>query len=228
MRILMFGMAVCLTSAVTSAAVTYYWPLTDHDAVEYIAVAQAESDVENAIGERIIDLPEDGEVWHTSLLLHDEWERIDQDRRLVAWFETNSRLASLRAQTVWHIYTESDPIYHERFREAVPILPAVLVQRSDGEVIYKSSGVHLPDRAEKLASSIHGTIRRRCPSPWCGPQPQPEPPPQPHEEQPLPKPEPIPDLSADSKPQTSNLLLAIAVCLTSFAGGLWVQWRRTG
>ena len=179
------------------------------------------------IERRVLQLPEDGDIWHTSLFLHHGWQSIDQDRQLAAWFETEPKLASLKAQTKWHLYTDDDPIYLDRFRETVPVLPAVVVQRSSGEVIYKASGAHLPSRPGPLANDITATINRKCPGPWCRPVPQPVPkPPEPV----VPEPDQtvvIPDTTPPAESNDGQWLLAIAIAGIALTAGVAYQWNAS-
>ncbi len=177
-----------------------------------------------AIAEQIIELPEDGDVWHTSLFLHDDWESRGTDRRLVAWFATDSRLVSLKSQTRWHLYTPSDPIYRQRFEAAIPQFPAVVLQRGNGEVIFKATGENLSPGPEELASSINRQIRERCPGPYCRPfEPQPI--------TPTPPPEPIPDLGPEEPAilddaEPVQLWLLVLAGAASLGIGVASEWRK--
>ena len=190
--------------------------------------------LDNACVERqIIDLPQDGQAWHTSLFLHDDWESIDNERRMVAWFETEPRLSSLKAQTIWHLYTESDPIYQERFRESIPVLPAVVLQKDNGEVVYKASVHAIPDSSDKLARDIRATINRRCPGPWCRPSPEPGPVPRPKPDvkpQPQPANKPaVPDIAKPDRPPNGGLLILTLIAgACSAAFGAYVQFKKQG
>ncbi len=117
------------------------------------------------IQERVIDLPEDGNKWFTSLFLHDSWQGKPQESMVVNAFETDRRLISLKGQTVFNTYTESDPHYRETFAEAIPELPAITVQRPDGTIVYKASAGNIPRSGPAIADSIQRTSRRRC---WRG------------------------------------------------------------
>ncbi|MFH1302510.1 MAG: hypothetical protein ABIK07_15725 [Planctomycetota bacterium] len=117
------------------------------------------------VQERVIDLPEDGNKWFTSLFLHDQWQSRDQDSTLVNAFETDRRLVNLSNQTIFNKYTESDPHYRETFAAAIPDLPAIAVQRPDGTIVYKASGSNIPRSGPAIADSIQRTSRRRC---WRG------------------------------------------------------------
>lgn len=117
------------------------------------------------VQERVIDLPEDGNKWFTSLFLHDSWKQNPQESMVVNAFETDRQLIALRDQTVFNTYTESDPHYRETFSEAIPVLPAITVQRPDGTIVYKASAGNIPRSGPAIADSIQRTSRRRC---WRG------------------------------------------------------------
>lgn len=117
------------------------------------------------VQERVIDLPEDGNKWFTSLFLHDSWQQDTRETMIVNAFETDQRLVTLKDQTIFNRYTESDPHYQETFSEAIPDLPAIAVQRPDGTVVYKASGSNIPQSGPAIADSIQRTSRRRC---WRG------------------------------------------------------------
>jgi hypothetical protein len=173
------------------------------------------------VEERLLDLPEDGDVWHTSLFVHPNWQAVPAERRLVAAFETEPRLVSLKAQTKYHLYTTDDPIYRDRFASAVPVIPSLVLQRSDGEVIYKSSGDRVADDPHALGHAIKDTIRKQCPDGRCRPivpRPQPEP---------VPQPEPIPDLGPPV-PEEPNHLLPILIAAAGLATGVGAQWKKDG
>lgn len=117
------------------------------------------------VQERVINLPEDGDKWFTSLFLHDSWQQDARESQIVQAFETDQRLVGLKKQTIFNQYTESDPHYRETFSEAIPVLPAIAVQRPDGTVVYKASGPNVPRSGPAIADSIQRTSRRRC---WRG------------------------------------------------------------
>jgi len=144
--------------------------------------------VPETIEERVIVLPEDGQSYHLTLVVHQDWQQRQQERSLVGWFELDARLRALKAQVHFHFYTTADAWYQQRFIKGVPPqeLPAVMLQQADGKVIYKVSSSRLPATARTLADTIQD----------CFPRPRPVPLPQP---QPLPEPDinPIPDLGPE-------------------------------
>ena len=79
---------------------------------QLIRIAQVQAQLCEAVtGERIIELPDDGNAYHVSVLLHDDWRKRPRERALVAWFSVDAGLRSLRAQVHWHIYTENNRLY---------------------------------------------------------------------------------------------------------------------
>lgn len=179
------------------------------------------------IQERVIDLPEDGNKWFTSLFLHDSWQNSPQESMLVNAFGTDQRLVTLSNQTIFNTYTESDPHYRETFSEAIPDLPAIAVQRPDGTVVYKASGSNIPRSGPAIADSIQRTSRRRC---WRG-QCEPDNQVQPYQERgkrgrllPLDNLGPIPDLIdlGQKAATTKRLLDGSLPTLLLVVGGLFV------
>lgn len=134
---------------------------------------------------RIVELPEDGGVWHLSLFVHADWQSRKADREVVAAFEADPQLRSLKAQAKYHLYTEADPMYRQRFAQHVPVLPAVMLQRGNGEVVFKSSAGNLdpPALGGQVATQIY---QYRCDNGYCYPvQPKPTPSPTPVFDPPL-------------------------------------------
>lgn len=129
------------------------------------------------VNDRVIHLPEDGGSYHTTILTHTNWEGVSRDRELVAWFTSDPRLASLRAQTHFHHYTDSNPLYRTRLAAAVPQqeLPAVMIQSADGAVLCKFSGNTLPGDPMSLGDMLSDCFPRPAPPPAPGPQPLPPP-----------------------------------------------------
>jgi len=127
------------------------------------------------VNQRVVELPEDGGAYHTTLLVHDDWRSRAQDRELVAWFDADPRLASLKAQTHWHVYPESNPTHRERFAGHA-VLPAVFVQKANGTVVLAEHAHELKD-AKTLGDQVGFLFRRqsrffdRCPRPDPDPSP---------------------------------------------------------
>jgi hypothetical protein len=128
------------------------------------------------VEEEIVDLPEDGQVWHTTLVYPANWQSDARSRQVAAFFATNSRLQSLLVQTKPHTYTADNKLYAERYaRQMGGNLPQVWLQRGDGFVVYKAGGENLPASAGELADEIGRAIEQCCPQPTPGPGPQPGP-----------------------------------------------------
>jgi len=138
--------------------------------------------------ERIVELPEDGQEYHVSVIVHDDWRRRPEERRLVAWWSSDPYLASIKAQTHFHLYTLSDPIYQSRLAHAVDRLPAVLIQTAAGRVVVKLSGENIPPSAGPLVRLIVKLWKLHPLRPWLRPKPCPGPCPEP-------EPEPQPDVT---------------------------------
>lgn len=118
--------------------------------------------------ERVIDLPEDGNTWHTILILRDGWEGMAVERRAEAMFATEPLLASLKHQTHWHLITcgqkECRP-----FAALVDATPCLIIERANGQVVYRESGPELGKRPHALTHAIRKEIQRHCPDGKCMP-----------------------------------------------------------
>lgn len=140
--------------------------------------------------DRIIELPADSGIWHTLLFVHDGWQAHEDCRRLVAWFDTEPGLVSLKSQTKFWVYTESNPYYRQHFAGTLHALPAVRVQNAEGYLIYQASGRNIPRGPADLRRAITREVRAKCPGPYCFPDQRPAPDSVP--------PEPAPDVIPDS------------------------------
>ena len=147
------------------------------------------------VEERIVDLPNDGHLYHVVVLLHDNWRQRPRDRALMAWFQAEPRLASLKAQVHFHAFTESDS--YTRRHAAGYKLPAVLIMSDAGRVVWKGSeGGALPTSAVVMGDTVQGLFKK---GPhylfwWRRPKPSPSPAPSP-----TPEPKPMPDTNVDVK-----------------------------
>lgn len=105
-----------------------------------------------------IRLPEDGGVWHLSVFTREPPQTLG--RRVLLWFETDERLLALRGQTKWHHYTTADSHYQrhwsDRLRERE--LPAVILQRADGQIVYKQTNAHMPLSGHDQARAIRRRV----------------------------------------------------------------------
>lgn len=196
--------------------------------IQYVVQQPEARPPQEELEARIIDLPNDGDAWHTTLFVHPDWKQRPSDRRLVAAFESEPRLMSVKTQTMFHVYTTDGPDYRERFAQFVPVVPAVLVQRgADGKVIYKKSGPNVADDERKLAREVKDAIKDWCDRNRCYPiHPKPLPDTQP---QPLPV-EPIPDtmLQPPADKKDNSGLVALLGILTAGGAGVATQLRKGG
>jgi len=207
-------------AAALIAAVTIGWLCVAVDR-QADAIAQAQARVEalgDALaGSEVVDLPDDGRAYYTTLIVHDDWRQRAAERALVAAFETDPLLRSAKAQTHYNLYTASNPLYAQRFARSVPTLPALLIQDATGKVYVKLSGAELTGDIER----VRGPIRRLWQArpiyvlPWRRPCPCPEPKPEPSppapDETPIPDTAPIPDVAPSEAFPWWLLVLAVLV-----------------
>jgi hypothetical protein len=140
---------------------------------------------------RVLDLPEDGDQWCTTLFLDANYEKLPDPKFRAAqvnalkMFNTEPWCLELRQQTHWNVLKTDDP-------RAVPFFPIVtktpclLIQRACGEVIYKESGSELSKGPHGLRRAVHKAMKRHCPDGRCPvawPTPKPE---EPVKEEPIP------------------------------------------
>lgn len=197
-------LAAALPAALLLSAWTYYELQATQADVE--AVSQQ---VAAPVEKQIIELPEDGSWYWATVFLSKEWRTNSQERELVAWWASNQRLVSLKAQTRFKFFTDNDPMYKLRFSRSVTSLPCVMIQDGvTGRAVYKASGANLPKSANALADDIQE----------CFPRPNPCPRPTP-DVKPDPKPDPAPVIP-DVKPAPQDddvafwivLALVVVVC----------------
>jgi hypothetical protein len=123
---------------------------------------------------QVLKLPEDGNAYYTSLFLRPGDEQIEE------WFKTNPALASLRKQTHFNVYY-TNTVRYRRYQKMVPVAPAVVIQKPDGQKVYHEAGKDLPTTASGLAADIDGTFmecflrprRPRGPAPDVTPEDEP-------------------------------------------------------
>ncbi len=173
--------------------------------------------------EQVIDLPEDGGAWYTTLFLHADWRQRPQERQLAAWFASNPRLASLKAQTHWNVHTQKDRMYRARWAHVVSVWPCVLLQTSDGKVRYKASGDNIPSNADQLASDIT-TRLFPCPKPKPKPNPTPAP-----DTNPV-IPDTTPDITPDAGPAGEDFPWALLIVgiLVAVGAVLFYHFKKPG
>ena len=140
--------------------------LEEHQAGEFDRVAEIERQM--TAGERVIELPEDGNQWHTILLVCPDWQSRPAERRAEAMFHSEPLLASLKHQTHWHLITTDQPEF-EKFRALVDATPCLVVERANGQVVYRESGPGLGHSPHALTRAIRKEIQRHCPDGRCLP-----------------------------------------------------------
>lgn len=172
--------------------------------------------------QRVIDLPEDGDKWWTVLLVSKEWKSKPEERRIEAAFHSEPPLVSLKHQTQFRLITSDSPQF-PKWRPTVDALPCLVVERANGEVIYRESGPQLARHPDALVRAIRKEVARHCPDGRCLPiHPTPDTTPPPKEEIP-------PVLKVDSaetplkKPSPLPVLLVVAIC---FAIGFAHKFRQ--
>lgn len=107
------------------------------------------------IAERVIELPDDGGLWQTVLVYSTPDRSTAADRRLAANWATTPRLQSLLAQTrKYEIEPGHAWDYWIRNHLAGKPLPAVVVQKPSGEVVYRAGADALPVDGETQANQI--------------------------------------------------------------------------
>jgi hypothetical protein len=173
--------------------------------------------------ERVIELPEDGNQWHTILILRAGWQGLAVERRAEAMFHSEPRLVSLRHQTHWHLIT-TDQAEFSKFRPLVDATPCLIVERGNGEVVYRESGPELGKHSHKLTHAIRREIERHCPDGRCLPlHPVPGKDEQPPQEE-------IPAVLREEKTpaQSHSLVAALFTALAGLLGGVFVHWKKGG
>ncbi|HEV7223591.1 MAG TPA: hypothetical protein VGN42_12870 [Pirellulales bacterium] len=147
-------------------------------AVRQARVEAAEAKALAEFGDRVIDLPEDGAAWHTSVFTHDP--PAPDEQRMLAWFASDPQLLRLKQQTHFHHYTPRSSVYARFANVTAAGLPAIVLQDATGQVVYKASGDNAPSAPWPLVKGIIECVRAHCPHcPRPKPQPAPEPTPDP-------------------------------------------------
>lgn len=150
---------------------------------EYLALNEKVNDlpVQAAVEteQHIVKLPEDGKQYYTTVFLASNWQGDAKSRELVAWFDTNPQLASLRSQTHFNVITQADPLWKTNYATSVATVPCLALTDAKGDVVYKASQNGLPTEPKALASAVAKAVERRCPNRRCPVKPDPEPTPEP-------------------------------------------------
>lgn len=159
MKALMYGLIMaCVGLSVGS----YQSLLTLSDKV-------ADIKIPTIVEQQVVNLPEDGKAYYTSLFLKAGWEKDAKSREVKSWFDTNIILSSLKSQTHWNVVTTADPQWKSKYAATVGALPCIALTDSEGNVVYKVSGANISD-----AKSLAAEVGRRCPNRRC-PTPEPVP-----------------------------------------------------
>jgi hypothetical protein len=173
-----------------------------------------------AVRERIVDLPDDSKTYYVTLFLHDNWRTRPEQRAMVAAWDSDPRLRSIKSQVRFNIYTQSDPLYQTKFRASHPVLPAVVVQDQAGKVYSKVSGADATD-TEKVAGPLLNLWRSRpiYVLPWRRPKPCPEPGPCPTPDEPDETPDFVPDTAIPDVQPAASLPIAWMI-VAALVGGI--------
>lgn len=94
--------------------------------------------------------PEDGTKPYLSVFVHRG--QAPNEKLLLQHFRSDPSLMKVAADCHFRIYDEFDPLYKERHSSYIPVetFPCVMLQRSDGGVVYKASGLNVPAGATEL------------------------------------------------------------------------------
>lgn len=147
--------------------------------------------------ERVLDLPEDANQWHTILILRPNWQSLPAERKAEALFHSDAQLVSLKHQTHWHLITTGQQEF-QKFSPLVDVTPCLIVERANGQVVYRESGPRLGSNPHGLTQSIRKEIERHCPDRHCLPVH-----PVPDKDEPPPKDE-IPAVLQQETPETQK------------------------
>lgn len=181
---------------------------------------------ERVVGERIVDLPEDGQVWTTVFVFPKNKESDPNSRKLVGYFASNPELRKLLAQTKTYDYSVDDELYKTRYQKYFGgDVPQFWLQKpstnnpSRAHVVYKVSGDNIPNTSNEMVNDIVYQIKG-----WPCPRPKPEP-------QPTPQPDPTPDLVPDTVPdeeekETIPFWVYVIPLLAALLGAL-VEYKKT-
>lgn len=213
------GVLVLLVAAVASA-----WNTAEDGSTPTMLQTQMHQLARQVYRERVLALPEDAGVWHTTVVYPDKHPSDAPSRRLAAALASEERLRSLLAQTQTHVYAVSDPLWKQRLQPHYGVAaPAIIVQQPDGRVCFKASGASLPTDAGALADGIAQAVGQCRPRPSPAPTPSPAP-------SPVVPPTTIPDLGPATPVESDDgtaVLWMIAVPLLAGLAGLYQEWKQS-
>lgn len=193
----------CLAAAIVLVALPTWFAAPPAPQVQII---QAEP-----VRERVLDLPEDGDVWQFVQVYGDR-TRTGPSQKLAAQVATTPRLQSLLAQTKHYEFGPD----HWWVKQHLPGIkaPAVLLQTGDGRVVYKAGGDNLPPDGEVLADEIAQRISECCPDD------------KPLERRPDGR-RIIPDLRPEGPARDDSPLFTLVLLLASGAAGLYTRRQQS-
>jgi len=87
-------------------------------------------------------------------------------QRILAWFQNDEYLSSLRRVTHFHPIAAGSAMYQERYAPNIHGLPTIRLQDAKGVVLYESYGDGIPKTADALADTIEPKTGRRGLLPW--------------------------------------------------------------
>jgi hypothetical protein len=117
------------------------------------------------VEDRVIDLPEDGDMWHLVLVT----DTSETSKTLQQSLAETPRLANLMGQVKVHAYPTSYWWVKQYF--GGESLPIVYLATESGERVYKASGGNFPGNGEELADEIESSIWAFDCGPDCNPSP---------------------------------------------------------
>lgn len=182
-------------------------------ALGVVGVSSSPEYVRETYQDRVIYLPEDGGKWYLTLMTHEDWRERPEERWVMAMM-AHPALASLERQTKTFHYTPKHRYFRERLKWAAssdgvnPELPVMMLQDSDGRVVWKAAGEDLYGcRPIDLVKRIVQKIRQWRPfrpRPGPGPTPQPDEPYRPNRPYDPYQPPFIPDVDVDVETEESS------------------------
>jgi hypothetical protein len=186
--------------------------LEQHEDGTHSRVAELERQA--VVEERVLDLPEDGNQWHTILFLRPGWQNVPVERNAEAMFHSEPLLVSLKHQTHWHLFT-TDQAEYQKFKPLIESTPCIIVERANGEVVYRESGPDLGKKPSALTRLIRKEIERHCPRNRCLPLQ-----PVPGKEEPPPKENEIPAVLREEPPPVDKKANLAPMFVVAGLGGL--------
>ncbi len=80
---------------------------------------------------------EEKKLW-LSLWVHADYMDREDEKKLVESFDNSDKMQWIKAETKFAMYDDSHPRYQrQEFRDAFPVLPCVVLQKPNGEVLEK-------------------------------------------------------------------------------------------